>query len=89
MREHLRKALLETRNHLLKIKAGKYNEEEERAQSRPNPAPAPDSSGDRPSVKPEVPKEPESDLEFEKEKVEFFRRKRPKAREAVAGAVKR
>lgn len=90
MREHLRAALLETRNFLLKQKAGKYNEQEdEKKDDVPRMALKADSSSGSNGnpTEPESPREPDGDTEdFEKEKVEFFRKKRkPKVREAITG----
>lgn len=90
MREHLRTALLETRQHLLKIKAGKYNEEEKKdAIPRSSPKADLSSSADGTRDESETPTESSHvDEDFETEKVEFFRKKRrPKAREALAGVM--
>lgn len=80
MKDNLREALLGVRSHLMKIKAGKYNEESE---EKDEPIVAAkkdtDSDSDRGSRKPEVSEEDneESDLD-EMEKVEFFRKKKRK-----------
>lgn len=88
MKDHLKEALLGVRSHLLKVKAGKYNEEEKQDEISVAPQANPSGGDSGASVQPQVSRQPEApDEDFEKEKVEFFRkRKKPKiGNERVVG----
>lgn len=77
--QHIRDALMQTRAHLLKIKAGKYRHEEEpKDEPSPTPKASPDRGSDGDFDEPEIPSVSESspDEDWEKEKVEFFRKRR-------------
>lgn len=77
MKEHLKEALMGVRAHLLKVKAGKYNEDEK---DEPSVAPKANSGGsdNGASFEPEVSRKPEAPTEDldDKEVVTFFRKRK-------------